>query len=60
MNERELLVEVMRSKFEIAEDDDAGIMIDIRNDFLLSGINIGIRNLINGQLVEHQRHESSS
>ena len=47
MNERELLVEVMRSTFEIAEDDDAGIQIDLRNDFLMSGINIGIRNLIN-------------
>ena len=60
MNEKELLIEVMRSTFEIADDDDAGIQIDLRNDFLLSGINIGIRNLLNGQLVEHQRQESSS
>ena len=48
MNEHELLVEVMRSTFEIAEDDDAGIEIDLRNDFLLSGVNVGIRNLVNG------------
>ena len=48
MNEKDMLIEVMRSKFEIAEDDDAGILIDLRNDFLLSGINIGIRNLNSG------------
>ncbi len=38
----------MRQGFEIAEDDDAGIQIDIRNDFLLTGINVALKNTLTG------------
>lgn len=49
----------MKQGFEIAEDDNAGIQIDIRNDFLLTGINLALKNTLTGQLVEDSRHESS-
>jgi len=44
----ELFVEVMREQFEIAADDDAGIEIDLRNDFLFSGVNAALKNLATG------------
>ena len=43
----------------MTEDDDAGLVIDIENDFLLSGVNFAISNIATGQIVEDLRHESS-
>jgi hypothetical protein len=38
----------MREGFRITEDDDAGMVIDIENDFLLSGVNFAISNVATG------------
>jgi len=42
----------MREAFEIAEDDKAGLVVEIQSDFLLSGINVAINNVATGQIVE--------
>lgn len=54
-----LFVEVFRESFEVAEDDDAGIVIDVNSDFLLSNVNFAINNVVTGQVVEDERRESS-
>ena len=48
LEQSELYVEIMREGFRITEDDDAGMIIDIENDFLLSGVNFVIRNIATG------------
>jgi len=54
-----LFVEVFRESFEIAEDDDAGLVIELVSDFLLSGVNLAINNVATGQVVEDERRDSS-
>jgi hypothetical protein len=34
----------MREKFEISEDDEAGLVVELQSDFLLSGVNMAISN----------------
>jgi hypothetical protein len=38
----------MRQGFRITEDDEAGMIIEIVNDFLLSGVNFAISNIATG------------
>ena len=60
LEQQDLFVELLRQGFRITEDDEAGMVIDIENDFLLSGVNFAIWNLATGQIVEDLRQESSS
>jgi hypothetical protein len=48
LQQSELFVEVMRESFRITEDDDAGMIIEVENDFLLSGVNFAISNIATG------------
>ena len=48
LEQAELYVEFMRQGFRITEDDEAGMIIDIQNDFLLSGVNFAISNIATG------------
>lgn len=59
VNTDELYVEVVRESFEVAEDDDAGLVIEIVSDFLLSGVNLAINNVVTGQVIEDERRDSS-
>jgi hypothetical protein len=45
-------VEVFREGFEIAEDDEAGILVEVQSDFLLSGLNFAVANVQTGQILE--------
>jgi len=36
----DLFVELFRESFEIAEDDNTGIMIEVESDFLLGGAHL--------------------
>ncbi len=36
--------EILRQSFEIAKDDDAGLNIEIKNDFLLSNVIVALKN----------------
>jgi len=54
-----LYVEVLRESFEVAEDDDAGLVIELVSNFLLSGVNLAINNVATGQIVEDEKRESS-
>jgi hypothetical protein len=60
VDQTSLYVEVMREAFEIAEDDKAGLVVELQSDFLLSGLNVAINNVETGQIVEDQRRDSSS
>jgi hypothetical protein len=60
VDQTSLYVEIMRDAFEIAEDDKAGLIVEIQSDFLLSGINVAINNVATGQIVEDERRDSSS
>ena len=48
LEQEELYLEIMREGFRISEDDDAGMVIDIENDFLLSGVSFAISNIATG------------
>ena len=43
-----LYLELMREGFEISQDDEAGLAIDIESDFLLSDVNVAVRNRATG------------
>ena len=60
VDQTSLYVEIMREAFELAEDDKAGLVVEIQSDFLLSGINLAINNVETGQIVEDERRDSSS
>lgn len=40
----ELFVPLLREDFEIAEDDDAGLVLELWSDFLLAGVHIAVKN----------------
>jgi hypothetical protein len=48
VDQSSLYTEIMREAFEIAEDDKAGVDIEIQSDFLLSGVNLAINNVHTG------------
>ena len=52
IEQTELYKEVLREGFEIAEDDEAGIMVEVQSDFLLSGVNFMLLNVQTGQILE--------
>lgn len=54
-----LKIEILREGFEIDEDDEAGLVIELHSDFLLSGVNIAIHNVATDALVEDERKDSS-
>lgn len=60
VDQTSLYVEIMRAGFEIAQDDKAGLVVEVQSDFLLSGINVAINNVETGQIVEDERRDSSS
>jgi len=49
----------MREAFEIAEDDEAGLVVEVQSDFLLSGVNLAITNKETGTIMEDERRDSS-
>ena len=59
VDQSELYVEVIREGFEISEEDQAGLLIEVQSDFLLAGINVAINNVATGQVVEDERRDSS-
>lgn len=48
VDQTELYVELLREAFEIAEDDKAGLVVELQSDFLLSGVNLAISNVATG------------
>jgi hypothetical protein len=60
VDQRELYVEILREGFEVSEEDDAGLDIELHSDFLLSGVNVAINNVATGMIVEDERKDSSS
>jgi len=48
IDQTELYVEILREAFEIAEDDKAGLIVELQSDFLLSGVNAAISNVATG------------
>ena len=60
VDQRELYIEILREGFEISEEDDAGLSIDLHSDFLLSGVNVAINNVATGAILEDERKDSSS
>ena len=59
IDQSELYHEVMREAFEIAEDDEAGLVVEVQSDFLLSGVNLAITNKETGAVLEDERRDSS-
>lgn len=59
VDQSELYVQILREGFEIAEDDDAGLDIELQSDFLLSGVNVAISNVETGSVIEDERTDSS-
>jgi len=56
----DLFVELFRESFEIAEDDNAGLAIEVNSDFLLAGVHVVLQNTATGTLLEDERHEGTS
>ena len=50
----------MREAFEIAEDDEAGLVVEVQSDFLLSGVNLAITNKETGAVLEDERRDRKS
>ena len=48
VDQTELFIEIYKEAFEIAADDDAGLFIELQSDFLLSGANVAIKNVVTG------------
>ena len=48
IDQTELYVEILREAFEVAEDDEAGLIVDLHSDFLLSGVNAALSNVATG------------
>ena len=48
VDQNELYIEIFKEGFEIEEDDNAGLMIEVQSDFLLSGVNLAINNVATG------------
>mgnify|MGYP000424204511 FL=1 len=48
IDQTELYVEVFRESFEVSPEDDVGLDIEVRSDFLLSGVNVAINNVATG------------
>ena len=59
IDQSELYHEIYRGTFEIAEDDEAGLVVEIQSDFLLSGVNLAISNRETGAIVEDERRDTS-
>jgi hypothetical protein len=59
VDQHELYHEILRKGFEIEEDDEAGLVIEVQSDFLLSGVNLAINNVATGAVVEDERRDSS-
>lgn len=49
----------MREGFEIAEDDEAGLEIELHSDFLLNGVNVAISNTATGAIIEDERIDTT-
>ena len=45
VDQSSLYVEILNEFFEIAEDDKAGLVVELQSDFLLSGVNVAISNV---------------
>ena len=56
----ELFVEVFREKFDIAQDDNIGLFIEVQTDFLLVGAHVVLQNTVTGTIMEDERHEGTS
>mmetsp|Transcript_21057 Transcript_21057/g.32606 ORF Transcript_21057/g.32606 Transcript_21057/m.32606 type:complete len:287 (+) Transcript_21057:781-1641(+) len=59
IDQSELYKELFREGFEIAEDDEAGLVVDVHSDFLLSGVNFALSNVATGQVIEEDGSETS-
>lgn len=59
VDQHELYLEIFRKGFEIEADDEAGLIIEVQSDFLLSGVNVAINNVATGAVVEDERRDSS-
>jgi hypothetical protein len=56
----DLFVELFRESFEVAEDDNIGIFIEVQSDFLLGGAHVVLQNTVTGTIMEDERHEGTS
>jgi len=56
---QDLYIEIFRESFEIAEDDDTGIFIEINSDFLLGGAHLVLQNTMTGTILEDERHQGT-
>lgn len=53
-------MELFRESFEVAEDDNIGVFIEVQSDFLLAGAHVVLQNTITGTIMEDERHEGTS
>jgi hypothetical protein len=54
-----LYKEIMKEGFEISDDDEAGLDIELHSDFLLNGVNVAISNTATGSIIEDERIDST-
>lgn len=54
-----LYMEIMKEGFEVSEEDEAGIEIELHSDFLLNGVNIAISNSKTGAVIEDERIDTT-
>lgn len=60
IDQNELYIEIFKEGFEIEEDDNAGLLIDVQSDFLLSGVNLAINNVATGQIIEGEEKDHTN
>lgn len=54
-----MYTELMRDGFEISNDDEAGLEIELHSDFLLNGVNVAISNTATGAILEDERIDTT-
>jgi len=59
-DQTELFVPILREDFEIAEDDEAGLIVEVQSDFLLSGVHVAVKNRHTGQMVEFEQRDDTN
>lgn len=57
---KDLFLELFRESFEVAEDDNIGIFVDVQSDFILGGAHVVLQNTVTGTIMEDERHEGTS
>jgi hypothetical protein len=54
-----LYTEIMKEGFDVSEEDEAGVEIELHSDFLLGGVNVALSNTATGAVIADERIDTT-